>query len=891
MPVNPKDDTTRRRAAVEQDVDAELAFHRRATIDELMAAGATRASAEAEADRRFGPQRPHRQRIVAVDLESDGPSFLSTAGSVLVTSFRAVIRDLVRSPGFALGVIAVLTLGVGLNAVTAGFVDRLVLSSPAGLVAPEQLRRAVVVARGASGEESLPPLSYRDYQDLLTANDLAGAAAETSGSMLFGSGDQVESIRTVLVTANYFPVLGVTPSVGRFFSDHESSVEGARLVVLGHAFWERRFGGDPSVIGQPVRIKDHIYTVVGVTPTGFTGSSVQRADAFLPLESAADERVSGPWRTERGFRWLGAVVRLKPGGSPDAVAAEMTARFANDTGTTKRDITSRMMLAPLQALTGATASAETSIAALIGGVALVVLLIALTNLANLFLARSLARRDQLALRIALGGARWRLVAAEAAEGGWLALLGIGAAWLVASAITPFLRNLLFPRVDWVEAGVGWTTLVPLFAVTVCAGALAAALPMWRASRGDVAGWLKQGTQRGPRPRTGAQNAMLIVQGALSVLLLAGAGLFVRSMTAAESLNLGLDTDVVMQVFTVAGDSPLPVDFTDRLAAAARRTPGVASVVRVAGTIPFQGSWSEGLFVPGLDPVPRVEGGGPYLHAVDPGYFATVGTPIISGRPFADTDRAASERVVIVGRTMARLYWPGRDPIGACVAIVTRDAPCATVVGVAEDSRRQALIESDQLQFYVPLEQSPESMRANPRLLVRLTDADGGAPVAESLRREALSLAPSLRQASARTIDDLISPQLRSWRLGAGLFGVFGALALLVATVGLYSVVAFHVEGRRKEMGLRAALGATSASLVGLVVREGLRASVGGLVLGLFLAWLMAPLVASFLYGVEPQDTSSFAGAGLLLLLATLVASAVPAMRAGRVDPPIALREE
>jgi ABC-type lipoprotein release transport system permease subunit len=278
--------------------------------------------------------------------------------------------------------------------------------------------------------------------------------------------------------------------------------------------------------------------------------------------------------------------------------------------------------------------------------------------------------------------------------------------------------------------------------------------------------------------------------------------------------------------------------------------------------------------------------------VEPGYFETVGTSIVEGRPFAATDREGAPRVVIVNRSMARLYWPGQQALGKCLQIGPDNPPCSTVVGIAEDTRRQEIIEGESLLYYVPLDQAPPDLRTG-RLVVSTSDSetDTLGRVAETIRREALALEPGLRYVAARPLDDIVSPQLRAWRLGAGLFSVFGLLALAVAGVGLYSVIAFDVEGRRREIGVRAALGAPSSKILRLVVGDGIRLAAGGVVLGLVLAWLLAPQVASLLYGVPPQDATVFAAVALVLIVAAILATTIPAFRAAHMDPSRALRDE
>jgi predicted permease len=882
------------RRSAELEIDEELSFHRERTLAELTKRGLAPAEAEAQAKRRFGPAGQYRDRLVRLQLKQQAGARRRAAMEIFKGSVRAVVRGFGRSPGFTLAVVGMFALGLGVNAITFALVDRLILSGPAGVDRSHELRRVLVHRRARSGAAlATMELGYLDYRDLHHAGQLAGAAAESVGPLLFGSGEDAERIQGRLVTAGYFPLLGVAPAAGRFFSPEESEKEGARLAVLSYAFWQRRFGGDPAVIGQVLPIESNRYTVIGVAPRYFTGAAVTRVDVFLPLEAASDEHVEGPWRTSRNFRWVNALVRLAPGATDGAASEEITALYRQAyADLPDADPLARLELAPLNAVRGPTAPNEMGVGALVGSVALLVLLIAFANVANLFLARSLRRRDDLAVRLAIGGGRARLISEQACQGALLALCGGVAAVLVASFGARPVQALLFPQIQWLETPVDMRALLFLTACAVTGGGVAAAIPMWQAGRTDVVQWLKTGGRRASRTRT--QGAMLVAQGALSVLLLVGAGLFVRSLARAQALDLGIDAERLLAVSVLRGQTPSPRDFGDTLRDRVEKIPGVERTTRAAGTLPFVSSWAVRLNVPGLSEKPRVDDGGPYIHAVEPGYFETVGTTLVEGRPFTSADREGAPLVAIVNRTMARLYWPGESALGKCLQIGSTDNPsCSTVVGVAENTRRQEIIEGDSLLYYVPIDQAPGNLRQGGRLIVRTagTDEDTLARIAEAIRREALTLDSGLRYATARPLEDVISPQLRAWRLGAGLFSVFGLLALLIAAVGLYSVLAFDVEGRRREIGVRTALGASSAAILRLVMLDGLRLGAGGVLLGLALAALLTPLLSGLLYGVSPHDPGVFAGVAVVLVAAALLASTIPGLTAASIEPSRALRHE
>ncbi len=347
---------------------------------------------------------------------------------LLGISLRAAWRGIGTQRGFAAAVIAILALGLGVNAVTFHLIDRLLLSGPTGVEEPERVYRVVVHHRTAAGELADTNYSYLDYRDLLSVRSVSLAAGETGGPQLLGSGETAQLVQARLVTASYFPLLGVKPAMGRFFTADESEREGARVAVVAFNFWQQRFGGDPAIVGQALQIGDGRYLVVGIAPRDFTGSYVTRTDVFLPLEAASDEQVSGDWRTSRGLGWMAGIVRLAPGVSAASAADEATAihRAAHTEEQQQDGPIGRYEFVPLNAMRGATAASDISVAGLAAVVALLVLLIAVANVANLFLARAIRRAAEQAVRMALGSGRARMIVEQAAEGALLALLG--AAW-------------------------------------------------------------------------------------------------------------------------------------------------------------------------------------------------------------------------------------------------------------------------------------------------------------------------------------------------------------------------------------------------------------------------------------------------------------------------------
>jgi predicted permease len=416
------------------------------------------------------------------------------------------------------------------------------------------------------------------------------------------------------------------------------------------------------------------------------------------------------------------------------------------------------------------------------------------------------------------------------------------------------------------------------------------VPALQASRPDLAVALKAGEREGAYQRSAVRSALLIGQTGLTLVLLVGAGLFVRSLKNVLGLDLGVDTRHLL-VATVDTRSAgytwaETILLYQRMLERAQRLPGIEQAALSLGG-PFGSSFAFTVRVSGRDSVPFLKSGGPYYNAVTPGFFATLGTRIVRGRGFTDADHRGAGKVAVLGQTMSRLLWPGHDALGQCIKL-GEDSTCTQVVGIAADARRYQLLEDPQMQFYVPLDQ--DEGRYSRRTLFLRTSLEPHA-TAEMVRRALASLAPDLPYVNVQSVQDAVEPQLRPWRLGATVFGLFGGLALLLAAFGLYGMLAYTVAQRSQEMGVRIALGAEASDVVGLVVRQGLRVVAIGLGLGLTVALAASRAVASLLYGVKPDDPLVLAVAALVLVVAALVASYFPARRATRVDPVVALRSE
>ena len=684
----------------------------------------------------------------------------------------------------------------------------------------------------------------------------------------------------------------IRPVVGRFFSEAEDRPPaGTAVAVLGYGYWQSAYGGERSALGKSVFIGARPYTIIGVAPRGFEGLSLRQVSLFIPLTAGAFDDAGDRYVDRYGFSWLEVLLQRRPGVSRQAADADLTLVYQQSLGAqpgAKPGVVSRsrVELAPVLYDRGPEPRGEARVAVWLAGVAVVVLLIACANVANLLLARALRRRREIAVRLALGVARGRLLRQLLTESTLLALLGGASGLLIAHYGGGVLRRALLSYVDWTA-----TTLLDrrilLFtaASALLTGALTGVIPALQAGRTEVTGALKAGGREGGHRTTRLRAALLVVQAALSVMLLIGSGLFLRSLRNVNAVDMGYQPGRLLFVSTdYRGTRLSPADrnaLQQRLLERARAMPGVQSAAATFAT-PFWASLVEDVFVPGRGSVNGL--GALYLNRVTGDYFTTTGTPIVRGRALTEADRLSPLAAAVVSETMARRVWPGQEAIGQCIKLDADTMPCSQVVGIARDVRWGSLGDADRMQHYHPL---PLDGRGN--IYVRT----GGDPrrLAEALRRELQALVPGTTFVTVQPLVTTLDPVLRPWRLGATMFTLFGGLALLVAAIGLYGVIAYSVTQRLHEMGVRIALGAKTGDLLRLVVGEGLRVTLVGIILGAAGAFMAGKLIASLLFGVPARDPLTFGVVAGLLLVVAAVASLVPAWRAARVDPNIALRAE
>jgi predicted permease len=812
-----------------------------------------------------------------------------------MNDLRYALRTLARSPGLSLAAVLTLGLGIGANSAMFGVVDRLFFRPPAHVVEPDRVVRLYVTTTTPPwGTNTSSIGTYPRYADLRDhARSFAAVAAYGNGRFSLGLGPQAEPVTGRLVTASFFSVLGVRPELGRFWGADEDSVgRAAHVAVLSREFWMRRFGADRAVLGRTLQLGRNVYTVIGVTPQGFAGIDLDVPDLWLPLTAAAPE-VMGPAALGPRFFWLsGVVARLGPRVSPEQAAAEATAIYRSEF-VQSGDSTGTISLGSVHEAIGPLASRDAKLSVWLGAMCAIVLLIACANVANLLLARAVQRKREIAIRLALGASRGRLARQLLADSAVLGVLGGAAALLITLWVGPVLSASLLSD-STTTAGLDTRVLLFAAVAVLVTVVLAGFAPAYHASAPDLSAALKSGEREGTFQRSPVRTGLLVGQVALTLVLLTGAGLFVSSLRHVQGLRLGFDADrlIVASVdlqrlgYKRAAANALYEEMRERV----KRLPGVSGASLAVGH-PFGWAFAVTLFVPGLDSLPRAPSGGPYFEAVTPDYFRTMGAVMRRGRTLVPTDVAGAQRVAVVNETMARRYWPGQDPLGKCLKIISPAAPCTEVVGVVEDARlNQVTDEGGAIQYFIPLAQA-DSVTSSPvtALLVR-TNGPADALVG-AVRRTIQETAADLPYPSIDPMPRLFASQLRPWRLGSVLLSLFGALGLVLSAIGLYGVHSYVVSQRTQEMGIRIALGAGRRDILELVMGQALRVTGWGLVLGSAGALAVGRAIASLLYGVKPHDPLVLSLVILILGAVAAVASYLPARRATNVDPMVALRSE
>jgi predicted permease len=886
-----------RRHQADRDMADEIEFH----IDRQTGKHESRGAPSDEARRRalaeFGGTTRWREEA----RHARGSTMLD----LVEQDVRHALRALRRDPAFASMAVVTLALAIGANAAMFGIIDRSLLRGPEHVVEPGQLVRVYVTRALANG--NLVTTGWQSHVLYSTARDNAPAlstvAAYASGRLRVGAGTESRLVPVTYATPDLFSLIGVRPALGRFYSrDEDRPAMAQQVIVLGYRYWQSELAGDSAIVGKLITLGDRAFRVVGVAPRGFTGAELAPMDAWIPISARAlDSEAPPDWATSWQFANASIVGRVA---GPRAVAdAQLTAIVRRAyVGNDPRMRNASVSLRPISYSMEGVEPREIGVARLLTGVALIMLIVAVANAMNLTLARAVRRRRELSVRAALGAGRWRIVRLMVVESITIALLGGTLGIVLAHWGGEIIRRALLPDVAWSEMPVDARVLLWTAIATFITGVIVGLIPAVRVSGGDVASALRAGRTGGAgggESHGTARAALQIAQLALSLVLLFTAGLFVRSLHNIRQLDLGYDRDGVLAVdvsFPRPDSGPPEVATRSLIAAQARyedlrerfeRLPGVARVSVAFGS-PLSSVNIRKVRVPGLDSLPPSKGGRALITDAAPGYFETVGTRIVRGRGFTANEGFGTEPLVVVNETMAKTIWPGGEAIGRCVVLSgLNGGACARVVGIARDVHLMTLKEPSLSQCYIPWGQNQRSI-AGSRLLVRATnDARSLVPALNA----ALRTVPGIQFVEIKTFAEALDPQVRPWRVGATLFGLFGAIVVAVAAIGLFSVVSYLVTQRTHELGVRIALGARSGQVLRLILGSGLRTAMVGAVIGAVVSIAIGPFVQPSLFDNRAWDPWMLAGVAAGLMVVAGAASLLPSWRATRVDPLLALRAD
>ena len=813
------------------------------------------------------------------------------------------LRGLRSKPGFTIAVVATLGLGIGANAAMFGIVDQLLFRPPALMKDPATAHRVYYFSTFRGKERASSGGQYARYLDLRRyTTRFDRLAGYTARDLAVGVGEQAREMRIGSVSASFFGFFDAPPALGRYYGEAEDQPPaGSPVVVLSYPLWQSQYGGRKDVLGEKVQIGPTVYTIIGVTPKGFVGLwSDKPPAAYIPITSFAAgtgfKPRAGSWWETYSWGWMSTIARRKPGVTIQQANADLSQAFVKSyqnqlveqTKSQPINITRpRGEVGSILADRGPNASSVSKVATWVGGVSVLVLLIACANVANLLLARALRRRREIALRLALGVSRGRLISQLLTESVILAVLGGVAGILIATWGGVALRTFLLDKSEAAGGLRDPRTVMFTAAAALGVGLLTGLAPIFQARRANLTADLKSGSREGTYNRSRTRTVLLVLQGALSVILLVGAGLFVRSLQNVESVRLGYDVDPVLLVnLNMRGvklDSAQTVELRGRLLRTAKTIPGVENA-SLQAAVPFWSMWSNSLYVEGIDSVSKL--GQFDLNAISSEYFATIGTRILRGRGISDQDTPSAPRAVVVSENMGKVLWPGKDPIGQCLRVSADTMPCSYVVGIAENIKEQGLASDSGYYYYLSAAQFNPT---NGGLFVRARG--NGANVKEAVRRRLQKEMPAASYVTITEFNEIIGAQTRSWHLGATMFVAFGLLALVLAAIGLYSVISYNVQQRMHELGVRVALGAQVRDVIELVVKDGLKLAVVGVAIGGGVAFWAGKYVKDLLFKVSPKDPAIFVAVTLTLVAVAVVASWIPARRASRVDPNVALRAD
>lgn len=861
------------RRKLERDLAAEMASHFEERIDELMESGMSREEAVFEAKRRFGNS--------TLLLEQGHEVWRVSAIENLVRDLRVGVRSLSKSPLFTGIATAIVALGIGANCAMFSLIDAVLLRP---LPFPDAQRIVVVWEKPPHEDRHNPvsPVNYLDWRERTHSFD-AIAAVSSFPLNLSGAGEP-RAVDGAMVAADFFRVLGVTPLLGRTFNMSEDVPNGPNLAVLSYALWRGQFGGDRSILGRTIRLHDRAYTVVGVMPDGFDLPYLH-ADIWVPAG------MTRGMAKDTG-RYLTVIARLKPGVSLQQAGADIAGvaeRISRERPLFNRDWSAT--ITPLYEQT--VGSIRAALLVLFGAVMLV-LLIAAANVANLLLMRGTQRRQEIAIRTALGASRTRIVCQLLVENLLLAILGGAAGGMLAyfgmHTIAASLPSLEMPR----ASHLGLDARVFAFSLALClvTTLIFGLMPALTSSRTDPNDALKRGGQRSSGQRSRNAQAMLVVfELAMSLILLVGAGLLVQSFLRLTSVERGFRIDhiLTMRMFLSPGrydKDPVRAQYLEKILDRVQATPGVEGASSVH-FLPMTGSFSGSCFTRADRPEPPAGlAPGSNFLIISPGYFSVMGMARLSGRDFNAHDTFGHNPVIVVNEAFARQFFPNENPIGKRLKVCWNPPGSGTIVGVVGNARQSGLADKPAPTIFLDQAQAPMYF-AN--LVVRT--APPPTAMAKSVERAIHSVDRNQPVYKVESMEHVVADSVARPRVESSLLTLFAGLALVLATVGLYGVLAYSVSQRTQEIGIRVALGAEPGQLIREVIQDALRLVLPGIGLGLIGSIAVTQLLRSLLYEMKPNDpwTLTVVSAGLLLI--AMLAAYVPARRAARVDPITALRYE
>jgi putative ABC transport system permease protein len=815
----------------------------------------------------------------------------------MLQDIRYGARSLLKSPGFTIVAVLSLALGIGANTAIFSLVNA-VLLRPLPVTDPSSLLSVSTTDERNSGNL---PLSHLNFKDLRAQNSaFSGMAAFTFAQVNYSTGKESEQIPVQVVTANYFSLLGTQPAQGRGFLPEEEETA-TPVTVISTGFWERSLGSDPNIVGKTLTLNRTPFTVVGIAPRNFSGTLLGGGPSlWVPLSMHLVVQPGFDWYDTRRGLFLFGIGRLKPGVTAEQARSNLRTTFGNlaqafPVDNKGRSATAVSLLDARLNPNGQGPNIVLRLSSILMVVVAIVLLIACANIANLLLARASRRRKEVAIRLALGAKRMRLIRQLLTESVLLSVIGGAAGLLLAYWCLGALATADLPLPFPIDDAVSLDPRVLAFTavLALATGVLFGLAPAIQATRADVVPVLKNelvpsaSGARGISAYFTLRQILVVAQVAASLVALVAAGLFLRDLRHAQQVDPGFETaGVLVMNFNLGREGYTPERgqvFFEQIAERAAALPGVKGAA-IAQVPPLAGGFSRSVFPEGADTTTRdrvlVQ-----VNTVGLGYFQTIGIPIVRGRDFTRGDTAASSKVVVVNETMAQQFWKQDEPLGKRFKFFG-DKDYTTVVGVARDSKYNAVAEDPQPFIYQPLSQN-----YTPAAALHVRGSGDAASLAAPVRGEVRQLDPTLALFDVRTLEEQVSQSLQPQEMNVVLLTVFGVLALLLASIGLYGVASYSVSQRTREIGVRMALGAQPSNVLKLVLGHGLALVGVGLLTGLVLAYVTAGFAGALVVGVNPHDPTTYIVTSAVLGTIALLASYIPARRATRIDPLIALRTE